>query len=91
MDSTGLKIGITSDLHGNLPKIEPCEILFICGDIIPTNLQDSHYGSEIWFRSVFCEWINSLPCTQVIIVPGNHDKYLENIADNQFKVYESFT
>ena len=91
MDSNSIKIGVISDLHGNLPKIEPCEFLFICGDIVPLDIQHNHYASEIWFRSIFASWVNSLPCTQVIIVPGNHDKYLEDIKDVPTTYYETFT
>ena len=29
-----IKICAISDLHGYLPKIEPCELVLICGDIV---------------------------------------------------------
>ena len=33
------RICIISDLHGNPPNIEECDILCICGDIVPNNIQ----------------------------------------------------
>lgn len=34
-----MKICATSDLHGNLPNIEPCELVLICGDIVSLQAQ----------------------------------------------------
>ena len=68
-----MKITAISDLHGLLPEINPCDILLICGDIMPLDIQSSTPKSEMWLSSDFTNWINNLPCQQVIAVWGNHD------------------
>ena len=72
-----IKICALSDLHGHLPKIEPCELVLIAGDIVPLNIQFDSPEATIWFLDTFAKWINSLPCNEVIMVAGNHDKLLE--------------
>ena len=84
-----MNIAVTSDLHGCLPEIKQCDILLICGDIMPLEIQRDFYRSEFWIRSSFAEWINNLPCDQVIMVGGNHDYYLETIEEDDIKKYES--
>ena len=68
-----MKIAVTSDLHGYLPDIEPCEVLFICGDISPLDIQSNIPKMQVWLRNKFASWINNLPCNQVLMVAGNHD------------------
>lgn len=83
-----MKIGVTSDLHGYLPTVEPCEVLFICGDISPLNIQRNIPKMQVWLRSVFAEWINNIPCDQVIMVAGNHDSIFEDMwMDDSKKLY----
>lgn len=86
-----MKIAITSDLHGYLPDIHKCEVVLICGDISPLNIQKDHYKMEYWMRSEFANWVNNLPCNHVIMVAGNHDKYLEDIMNDEVTIYESIT
>lgn len=68
-----MKITAISDLHGLLPEIEPCDVLLICGDIVPIKVQSSTPKSEMWLGGEFTQWINNLPCQHVIAVWGNHD------------------
>lgn len=68
-----MKIAAISDMHGLLPEIEPCELLLICGDIVPLRMQRNIPQSKKWFSNEFADWINSLPCEQVYIVGGNHE------------------
>lgn len=68
-----MKIIAISDLHGYLPDINPCDVLLICGDIVPLQVQSSTPRSEMWLRGEFANWINNLPCKHVIATWGNHD------------------
>ena len=74
-----------SDLHGNLPLypsefwngIMDCEILFICGDILPLNIQFDMLRSRNWLTEEFKPWAASLPVEQVYFIAGNHDAWFE--------------
>lgn len=81
-----MKIAAISDINGNLPEIEPCDVLFICGNVMPENKSD--IAAEIWIRSTFNSWINNIPCNQVIMVTGDKDLYIESIRDNEGKLNE---
>ena len=75
-----MKICGISDIHGNLyNEIPKCDVLCICGDIVPLSIQRDIKESDKWFTEDFIKWINNLPCNKVIIVPGNHDFYLEKM------------
>ena len=80
-----INIAVTSDLHGHLPEIKRCDILLICGDIMPLEIQRDFYKSEFWMRSTFAEWIVNLPCDQVIMVGGNHDYSIK--LKNDFSLF----
>lgn len=70
-------IACMSDLHGYLPKdVKECELVCICGDIFPLDIQHNLSLSELWFTSEFLPWANKLPCNKVLLVAGNHDRYL---------------
>jgi Icc-related predicted phosphoesterase len=73
-----MKVAITSDTHGYLPEIDPCELVLICGDVSPLEIQRSSIRMEVWIRSKFVPWINNLKCKQVVMVAGNHDIFFEN-------------
>lgn len=74
-----MKICGISDIHGNLIKdIPECDVLCICGDIVPLDIQRQMDDSIKWFQNEFANWVKNLPCKKVIVVPGNHDFYLEN-------------
>ena len=83
-----MKITAISDLHGLLPEIEPCDILLICGDIVPISVQSNTTRSEMWLRGEFANWINNLPCEHVIAVWGNHDFIGMFIGKNEHKFNE---
>ena len=78
-----------SDIHGNLlEKIPECDVLCLCGDIIPLNIQKNNQQSEYWWKNKFTSWINKIDCKEVIVVPGNHDFYFEwlyNLLDDNNK------
>lgn len=71
-----------SDLHGILPQWEDSifndvELLLICGDIIPLNIQFNMPESYKWLKEDFTSWINSLGVKQTVFIAGNHDAYME--------------
>jgi Icc-related predicted phosphoesterase len=69
-----MKICGISDMHGNYDfKINPCDIVLICGDIVPLNIQRNDTRSEEWFKTFFIPWCTSLSCEKVIFIAGNHD------------------
>lgn len=76
-----MKICAFSDMHGQLGfEIEPCDVVMICGDIFPLNIQKLMTSSELWFETTFIPWCNNLPCERVFVIGGNHDFFFENNA-----------
>ena len=73
-----IKVCAISDMHGQLDvKIEPCDILFICGDIVPLKMQRNIPQSFSWLKKNFIPWCKELPADQIYMVAGNHDFFLE--------------
>ena len=80
-----MKIACISDLHGNLIQypseywkgLEECELLLICGDILPLQIQFHNPASKEWLLNDFLTWANSLPTTKVLFIAGNHDQLME--------------
>ena len=68
-----LSICAMSDLHGILPEIEECDIVIICGDISPLMIQRNGIECKEWLFTTFANWVNNLPCDEVILIAGNHD------------------
>lgn len=67
-----------SDLHGYLPPVEPCDLVLICGDIVPLRIQGRTKDSYRWFSTEFKEWAMDLPCDKVIFIAGNHELIFPN-------------
>lgn len=83
-----MKICGISDIHGNLYNgIPECDVLCICGDIIPLNEQRSTDASLKWWQTRFAKWVDKLPCKKILVVPGNHDFYIESKLGDE---WESF-
>lgn len=77
-----MKVVAISDLHGYLPKVEnipECDVLCICGDIVPLEYQDDNIQSIAWFCLEFVPWTDKLNCKKVLFIAGNHDKWLEHL------------
>ena len=75
-----MKICGISDIHGNLNiNIPECDVLCICGDVINLNDQRDIPTSKHWWETRFVKWVASLPCKKVIVIPGNHDFFLERM------------
>ena len=69
-----IKICAISDMHGKLDfDIEPCDILCICGDIVPLNVQTFHQGTIKWLMKTFIPWCEKQPCEKIFLIAGNHD------------------
>ena len=86
-----MKAVVMSDLHGYLPDvktIKEAEVLFVCGDIVPLEIQNDIKKSRIWFYNDFLNWTNSLPVDKVFIIGGNHDFFLEHLLEE--KVIKDF-
>lgn len=80
-----MKVCSISDIHGNLipypsqfwEGLEECEVLFICGDILPTDIQHTMIESEDWLLTKFKPWAENLPVKKVCFIAGNHDFWFE--------------
>ena len=69
-----MKICGISDMHGQYDfKVESCDIVLICGDIVPLKIQKNDIQSEEWLKTFFIPWCTDLPCEKVIFIAGNHD------------------
>ena len=69
-----MKICGISDMHGQYDfKVEPCDIVLICGDIVPLKIQKNDIQSEEWLKTFFIPWCANLPCEKVVFIAGNHD------------------
>lgn len=72
-----MKVIALSDLHGTLLPIEEyfksCELVCICGDIVPLNIQANSRKTKKWLRDEFKPWCEALPCNKVLFIAGNHD------------------
>ena len=71
-----MTVSCISDLHGYLPEIIPGDLLLICGDIIPLEIQFNMPKSEEWFCKEFLSWANNLEYDKILFIAGNHDAWL---------------
>ena len=80
-----MKIVAISDLHGQFPeiKVEKCDVLCICGDIIPLEIQTDVYKSKNWLKTDFIAWCNSIACEHILLIAGNHDLIFEQILHHE--------
>ena len=70
-----VKICAISDIHGSLIDIPECDILCICGDILPLDIQRNNDESVAWLAGPFQKWALEAPCKYVVMIWGNHDWY----------------
>jgi Icc-related predicted phosphoesterase len=92
-----MKVAVISDLHGNLPiypskywaGIEECELLLICGDILPLRIQTNMLESRLWLTEEFKPWAASLPVEQVYFIAGNHDFWFEKNDLTAHQIFSS--
>ena len=73
-----MKIIAISDLHGQLPEIkESAECLFICGDIVPLDIQTDMPMSLQWLTDTFIPWCLNIDVDEIFLIAGNHDFVFE--------------
>ena len=92
-----MKVAVISDLHGHLPiypspyweGIEECELLLICGDILPLHCQSKAIESRLWLIDEFKPWAASLPVEQVYFIAGNHDFWFERNDLTAHQIFSS--
>lgn len=78
-----------SDMHGNLDFTIPnCDLLLICGDIVPLRLQFYTQPSFEWLKTTFLKWLEQQPCDKAVIVGGNHDWAFERHPKTVAKILE---
>lgn len=73
-----MRIVALSDLHGYLPKIPPCDLLIIAGDICPDRFgpvlaMHEPDQQKAWFNRKVRPWLAKAPATHKILTWGNHD------------------
>ena len=75
-----IKIVAISDLHGHLlTDLPEGDVLCICGDIFPLNIQRQIIDCDDWLSNVFISWANDLPFKNIILIAGNHDFYFQEV------------
>ena len=90
-----MKVIVTSDLHGTLPKIEESfDLLLLPGDLCPVWNHNRTYQWE-WLTHEFTDWIKNLPFksafSRVVVCAGNHDLCLESISKKKIFEWEKNT
>lgn len=75
------KVIAVSDLHGHLPDIPEGDILCICGDISPLDIQRFPEEMKAWLSETFSPWLKSLPVKEIYLVAGNHDFVFQDCPD----------
>lgn len=75
-----IKICAISDIHGALIDIPECDVLCICGDILPLDIQWDVMKSIAWLAGPFQDWLLEAPCKHIVMVWGNHDIVGEHLS-----------
>lgn len=70
-----------SDLHGMLPKVDPCDVLLLGGDVSPLEGERDIERMTGWVEGEFSQWLSECPADRILLVPGNHDFVLEARTD----------
>jgi hypothetical protein len=83
-----VKICAISDIHGSLIEIPECDILCICGDILPLDIQRNNDESVAWLAGPFQNWLLDAPCKYVVMIWGNHDWYGEKCCRGGLEGWE---
>lgn len=68
-----MKIVATSDLHGSLPEVEPCDLFLIGGDVCPVNDDHAVWRQRHWLRNDFASHLEKIETNEIVWIGGNHD------------------
>jgi hypothetical protein len=73
-----MRIVALSDQHGYLPKIPPCDLLIIAGDVCPDGVgaftaMQRPDRQKAWFDRHVRPWLAAAPATNKLLTWGNHD------------------
>lgn len=84
-----MKIAVISDLHGNLLEynFSDVELLLICGDFSPLNIQMDIPKMKQWLCTKFTTWCVSMNIPKVVFIAGNHDFISEKCDDWMHKIF----
>lgn len=74
-----------SDIHGFLPDIPESDLLLVCGDWSPLEIQTDFWSMHEWLNTVLLPWFKSLSVLKIIFIAGNHDF----ICDSKFLYLDS--
>ena len=76
-----MKLFATSDLHGNLDRLDPkdCDLILIAGDVAPLDgFGDDDVRRQVaWMNDVFAPWCEKYAGSAIRLIPGNHDLFAE--------------
>jgi Icc-related predicted phosphoesterase len=86
-----MKIVTISDIHGYLPELPQCDVVVICGDILPLNIQRNYEASLAWLSGPFQNWALNLDCKKVVFIAGNHDFVFEQLYNDHVHVMGKMT
>lgn len=81
-----MKIVAISDIHGTLhnPKDNDFwpegDVLCICGDIMPLDIQRDTIESIVWLVTDFFNWVRELKYDHVLLIAGNHDFVFQTLS-----------
>jgi hypothetical protein len=71
-----VKICATSDLHGYLPEIPPCDVFLLAGDVVPAHNHKLAFQRN-WILEEFRPWLEKVKersgAQHMFMCWGNHD------------------
>lgn len=75
-----LRITAVSDLHGHLPRIDPCDLLLLGGDLCPAT-DHSLDTQQRFLAHPFADWLSDVPATKIVGIAGNHDFIFQQLPE----------
>jgi Icc-related predicted phosphoesterase len=83
-----MKIRVTSDIHGHLIQIKPCDLFIICGDLTPIENHQVNF-QRVWLDTDFKYWLRDVPAKCKCFCFGNHDFVSEVYLDEVKKMFKN--